>query len=220
MELVVSDDGSHTLKIPALKEHYHSHRGALRESEHVFLRMGLDQFPSVSNVRILEVGFGTGLNALLTGLRKGKRTVHYTTLEPNPVEDEVIKVLNYTTIVPEKNAEKIFSSIHNAEWDDLSLVIDGFTIQKLQCKLEDFIAEQPLDLVYYDAFAPHAQPELWEPIIWQRLFAMMKDGGILVTYCAKGQVRRDMQGAGFTVERLPGPPGKREMIRATKPIVK
>lgn len=217
MELVVSDDGSHTLKIPALKEHYHSHRGALRESEHVFLKMGLDQFPLESSLHILEVGFGTGLNALLTALRMGKKSVHYTTLEPYPVQGKFIEALNYTKVVPETNATEVFASIHDAECGGGCPIIDGFTIQKLQCKLENFIAEQPLDLVYYDAFAPHAQPELWEPIIWQRLFAMMKDGGILVTYCAKGQVRRDMQGAGFTVERLAGPPGKREMIRATKP---
>jgi len=215
-ELVESGDGSHTLKVAELKEHYHSHKGALQESLYVFLEKGLRQFDQASEVSILEVGFGTGLNALLTALDQNRPTIEYVSLETYPLPWDVVSQLNYPDIVGDSRAETVFSDMHHAEWNSEYRLLDGFVIRKMQSSLQDFSSDLRFDLVYYDAFAPHAQPEMWEPSIWEKLFGMMKSGSVLVTYCAKGQVRRDMQAAGFTVERLEGPPGKREMIRARK----
>jgi tRNA U34 5-methylaminomethyl-2-thiouridine-forming methyltransferase MnmC len=216
IELVTSEDGSHTLRIPELKEHYHSYKGALRESEHVFIKMGLNTLASRNDIRLLEVGFGTGLNALVTALRKGNRSIHYIGLEPIPLSQEIIEQLNYTQLLADDSATDIYQKLHKAPWQEVTEIMNGFYFQKLEQKLEDYKSKEQVDLIYYDAFAPHAQPELWEAAIWEQLYQMMKPEGILVTYCAKGQVRRDLQSAGFTVERLPGPPGKREMLRAKK----
>jgi tRNA U34 5-methylaminomethyl-2-thiouridine-forming methyltransferase MnmC len=216
LELVLSDDGSHTIHIPELKEHYHSHKGAIQESSHVFIEMGLNQSKMSGQLKVLEVGFGTGLNALLTRLNRGNKAVHYIGLEPFPLDVKFIEALNYGECIGGNAAEK-FTEMHHAAWDKLIQLENGFSLEKLETRLENFKSETLFDLVYYDAFAPHAQPELWTLAIWTKLFRLMKSGGNLVTYCAKGQVRRDMQQAGFDVERLQGPPGKREMLRCTKP---
>jgi tRNA U34 5-methylaminomethyl-2-thiouridine-forming methyltransferase MnmC len=216
-EIIESADGSHTLRVDSLNETYHSHKGALTESLHVFLKMGLALFSERDSIHLLEVGFGTGLNALLTAIDSTRNAVHYTSLETYPLSWEMVSKLNYAQLANDHKAESIFEKMHATPWDESMEIADQFYLKKAACSLQDFKAEQKIDLVYYDAFAPHAQPELWEPAIWQKLFEMMSNGGILVTYCAKGQVRRDMQAAGFSVERLEGPPGKREMIRATKP---
>lgn len=215
--IVESADGSHTLRVDAIKEYYHSHNGAISESQHVFVDMGLKQFPEGATVRLLEVGLGTGLNALLTLLHQGNRTIHYTTLETLPLEWNLVRQLNYTSLIEAAEARGMFEAIHNAAWDSETELKPGFVMEKRQQALQDVAASTELfDVVYFDAFAPHAQPELWEPAIWKQLLNLMSDGGVLVTYCAKGQVRRDMKAAGFTVERLNGPPGKREMLRARK----
>ncbi len=216
-ELVVSEDGSHTLKVAELKEHYHSHKGALRESQHVFLKHGFEVFSNRSELRILEVGFGTGLNALLTALAAQPQKVTYHTLETFPLNAELVSELNYAQLLDSDHAAQTFNAIHKAEWEIEVPVDECFKLQKIECPIQEYEAHESYDLVYYDAFAPHAQPELWEPEIWTRLFAMMSHQGVLVTYCAKGQVKRDMKAAGFEVEGLPGPPGKREMTRARKP---
>lgn len=216
-EIIESADGSHTLRVESLNENYHSYKGALTESLHVFLKMGLALFSEKESIQLLEVGFGTGLNTLLTALDIDRREVHYTSLETYPLSWEMVSKLNYAKLVNDPIAELTFEKMHTAPWDEFSEIADNFHLRKVHAALQDFEPDRPIDLVYYDAFAPHAQPELWEPAIWQKLFEMMSVGGVLVTYCAKGQVRRDMQATGFTVERLEGPPGKREMIRATKP---
>lgn len=215
-ELVESGDGSHTLKVEELKEHYHSHKGALQESLYVFIEKGLREFDQADHVSILEVGFGTGLNALLTALDQKRPSVKYCSLETFPLKWELASQLNYPKLIQDESAEKVFEDMHLAAWNSEVSLMDGFVLQKLNNSLQEFGTDLKFDLVYYDAFAPHAQPELWEPAIWEKLFNIMNNGGVLVTYCAKGQVRRDMQAAGFKVERLDGPPGKREMIRARK----
>lgn len=215
-ELVESGDGSHTLKVEELKEHYHSHKGALQESLYVFIEKGLREFDQADYVSILEVGFGTGLNALLTAVDQKRPPITYWSLETFPLKWELASQLNYPKLIPEESAKKVFEDMHLAEWNSEVILMNGFILQKMNSSLQEFESDQKFDLVYYDAFAPHAQPELWEPAIWEKLFLMMNSGGVLVTYCAKGQVRRDMQAAGFKVERLDGPPGKREMIRARK----
>jgi tRNA U34 5-methylaminomethyl-2-thiouridine-forming methyltransferase MnmC len=216
-DLIESGDGSHTLRVEALKEHYHSHKGAMQESMHVFIKMGLGQLPARQEIAILEVGFGTGLNALLTCL-KGTASVQYTALETNPLPRELVSRLNYPQLTGDDRASDLFLALHDAPWNASVEITAGFNLEKLTAPIETFTSHKQFDLVYYDAFAPHAQPELWTPAIWKRLIGLMNPGGVLVTYCAKGQVRRDMQSAGFQVERLEGPPGKREMLRAQKPL--
>ncbi|GAB5539390.1 MAG: tRNA (5-methylaminomethyl-2-thiouridine)(34)-methyltransferase MnmD [Salibacteraceae bacterium] len=213
-ELVISADGSHTIKVPDIKEHYHSHKGAVQESEHVFIRMGLNALGKSANVSILEVGFGTGLNALLTALNMGDRSIHYTGLEPYPLKPELLSQLNYPEVIGGNDTASLFDAIHSVPYNEPQTIKDSFILEKRQCVLQSFDTKVQFDLIYYDAFAPHAQPELWYPSIWTQLRGLMKQNALLVTYCAKGQVRRDMQSVGLEVDRLPGPPGKREMLRA------
>lgn len=214
-ELVTSGDGSHTLKVAELKEHYHSHKGALCESEHVFIKAGLEALQK-DEIRLLEVGFGTGLNALLSALNSSYHHLEYHTLETFILEFETIEKLNYPELIGGENTGKLFREIHLSNWNELVTINERFSIQKIHKRLQDFESTELFDLVYYDAFAPHAQPELWDLSIWQKLFEMINTGGTIVTYCAKGQVKRDMKAAGFDVESIPGPPGKREMTRARK----
>lgn len=216
MELVVSEDGSHTIHVPELNENYHSQNGAIQESRHVFLSMGLHQSPNEGQLNILEVGFGTGLNALLTMVECGQRKVHYVALEPYPLGDSLIQKLNYATEIGGE-AQRFYRQLHEAKWNESDELFPGFILEKRLTRLKEFTTNKVFDLVYFDAFAPLSEPELWTPDVWHKLIEMMCSGGRLVTYCAKGQVRRDMQAAGFDVERLPGPPGKREMLRCTKP---
>ena len=214
--IVESGDGSHTLRVDNLKEHYHSHKGAIQESRHVFLKMGVASFPDDKPLRILEVGFGTGLNALLTLCDYPDRSIHYTTLEAFPLAEELVEQLNYPLQIEHPKAKQFYQQLHSLEWEKEHAISAHFSFLKHAVKLQEFHDSQHFDLIYYDAFAPHAQPELWTLEIWERLFGMLNKNGILVTYCAKGQVRRDMQTASFEVERLKGPPGKREMLRARK----
>lgn len=215
--LVTSLDGSHTLHLPELKEHYHSQKGALAESKYVFIEKGLLHASEKKTLRILEVGFGTGLNMLLTAVSSQGQKIHYTALEPHPLSEALISKLNYAKMLDTKEAALIFAKIHATPWNSETQVADHCVLCKCTDPLERFQPEVGFDLVYYDAFAPHAQPELWEAHIWKKLAGWMNKGATLVTYCAKGQVRRDMQAAGLLVERLQGPPGKREMLRCTKP---
>lgn len=216
-------DGSATLYVPALNEHYHSVKGAFTESRHIFIEMGLQASKAMSP-RILEVGFGTGLNALLTLIEAEStgRNVHYTGLELYPLDWETIEQLGYnfapSGIDPQQAAQWL-KAIHTAPWEEDVPVTPHFTLRKVQA---DFTANHPslttdrYSLVYFDAFAPEKQPEMWTQELFDRLCVIMEPGGILTTYCAKGVVRRMLQAAGFLVERLPGPPGgKREILRAT-----
>lgn len=216
MELITTTDGSHTLFVPELDEHYHSVNGAIQESSHVFLRAGFDRMVA-DTVHILEFGFGTGLNALLTLLAaddKGKQ-VHYTSIEKYPVEEEIAAMLNYGAILCPERPDR-FMSLHRAKWDEDCHITPHFKLHKIQGDYNTCTWSSGIDLVYYDAFAPDKQPEVWNQPLFDRIFLSMNPEGVLVTYCAKGAVRRMLQTAGFTVERLPGPPGKREMLRGVK----
>lgn len=211
---VISKDGSSTLFSPHFDEHYHSIHGAIQESMHVFIGAGLKQFEQ-NEVRILEMGFGTGLNALLTLIHGSEKKVEYTGLEAYPVPQELLDKLNYPHELGAEAVEK-FQKIHDAEWEKAESISPNFLLSKHKIQLEEFANETHYDLVYFDAFAPSAQAELWTLDIFQKMYALMANGGILVTYCAKGDVRRAMIAAGFQVEKIPGPPGKREMLRAKK----
>lgn len=217
MEIEKTADGSYTLFVPELDEHYHSVKGALTESEHIFINMGL-KHSSATNPHILEIGFGTGLNAFLTSLeaKKEKKNIFYTTIEKFPLDIETIKCLDYPELVAPEESE-LFYAIHNAKWNSPQNVSEYFTIEKIEGDFTEYRFMKGYDIVYFDAFAPEKQPEMWNQKLFDSLYEVLNDNGILTTYCAKGAVRRMLQQAGFIVERLPGPPGgKREILRGSK----
>lgn len=205
-----TEDGSATLFVPELNEHYHSVKGARTESQHIFIDMGLKASAALQP-HVLEIGFGTGLNALLTLEAAGqeKRPVHYTGIELYPLAWEEVNALGYSD-------NPLFKQLHAAPWEENVEISPYFTLRKIQADANEFISDNP-DLVYFDAFAPEKQPEMWNEQLFRSLYVSMNTGGILTTYCAKGVIRRMLQTVGFLVERLPGPPGgKREILRATK----
>ena len=217
MKLEQTADGSYTLYVPELDEHYHSVKGALTESQHIFIDMGL-KHSSVTAPHILEIGLGTGLNCVLTLLeaKESQRHVHYTGIERYPLNEEIIRKLNYPSIIG-KECEEDYFAIHQAPWEEDVCLSPWFTLHKMEGDFTHYSFEQKYDIIYFDAFAPEKQPEMWEQSLFDNLYQVLNEGGILTTYCAKGVVRRMLQTAGFKVERLPGPPGgKREILRATK----
>lgn len=218
VEIKVTQDGSHTLYLESIDEHYHSTFGAVQESQHVFIKAGFDLCIS-SETRVLEIGFGTGLNCYLTLIESMSlnKTVHYHSVENNPLPDEIWQKLNFGAHFP-AIAPELFSSLHRAAWNCEVGILPRFFLHKIEANLlqMDFKDLPTFDLVYFDAFSPEKQPELWEQIVFEKISSKMKQEGILVTYCAKGNVRRMLQSIGFQVERIPGPPGKREMMRARK----
>jgi tRNA U34 5-methylaminomethyl-2-thiouridine-forming methyltransferase MnmC len=215
-EIITTGDGSHSLYHAAINETYHSRHGALAESRHVFIQNGLAQIsPSDHPLRVLEVGFGTGLNALLTWLhaRERQHLIHYTGIERFPLSQEIWRHLNYGASL---NAEREFVTLHEVSWNEPHDLDDCFHFLKLNVGVEDFEASDTFDVVYYDAFAPEKQPDMWTRETLNVVVKAMRKDGILVTYCAKGQFRRTLRALGLEVESLPGPPGKREMTRARK----
>jgi len=223
-KIITTKDGSHSIAIPEMNVTYHSVHGAIQESMHVFidagLRSGLSKWPDRSiEIKVLELGFGTGLNALLTLIEadKLKQAIHYSAIELFPLSTEEAKQLNYCEQPGQSSYQTLFEKLHQCEWEKDILITPYFTLHKTKTNLITFSTNQSFNLVYFDAFAPNAQPELWTAQIFQKLYSMMTPEGILVTYCSKGDVRRAMQAAGFSVEKIPGPPGKREMLRVKKP---
>lgn len=217
MEIKKTADGSHTLFVPELNEHYHSTFGAIRESMHVFVDAGLNFIDQKGGLNILEVGFGTGLNTLLTAIEKQEQQIRYRGIEAFPLENEVIQKLNFPQLIPYDGSDLIFDKIHQAEWGKESAITEGFTLTKTHTKIQEAdLPESNFHLVYFDAFAPDVQPELWTKEIFGKIHAAMKPGGVLVTYSSKGLVKQNLRAAGFTVKRLPGPPGKNHMVRAEK----
>ncbi|MCE1197763.1 MAG: tRNA (5-methylaminomethyl-2-thiouridine)(34)-methyltransferase MnmD [Marinilabiliales bacterium] len=216
--IVKTADGSDTLLSNQFGETYHSTFGAVQESLHVFINAGLHSLGR-KNIHLLEVGFGTGLNCLLTYSESKDRdlTIQYTALEKFPVEEETWKQLNYAGEFSTADRE-FFERLHLAPWNEPVVVYPSFTLHKILADLTCFNFRQlaDVDLVYFDAFSPETQPEMWNAEVFTTIFERMNEGGMLVTYCAKGAVRRLLQQAGFKTERLAGPPGKREMLRATK----
>ena len=217
MEIEKTADGSFTLYVPEMDEHYHSVKGALTESKHIFIEMGL-KHSAVNEPHILEIGLGTGLNCFLTFLTSEEtcRKVHYTGIERYPLSIDILRQLDYPTLINQGH-ECNYYAIHQAAWGkDVSLSPE-FTLHKIEGDFTTYRFEKGYDIIYFDAFAPEKQPEMWEQSLFDSLYHVLNEGGILTTYCAKGVVRRMLQTAGFIVERLPGPPGgKREILRATK----
>ncbi len=219
-KIVRTSDGSTTIRLTEWNEQYHSMHGAVQEAYHVFIQAGLRQF-SNRGLRILEVGFGTGLNALITLFEAPSLSldIEYSALETAPVAEREWRQLSYGSDLGSPSAQQYFEAMHRAPWEEPVALRKGFTLCKRRTDVREFAPDpDPFDLVYFDAFGARVQPELWTPDIFVRMFAALGEGGILVTYAAKGSVRRAMQAAGFRTERLPGPPGKREMLRASKPV--
>lgn len=217
-EVVDTADGSKTIYISEMDEHYHSNHGALQEAIHVFIQHGLKHFEDKQHVRIFEMGFGTGLNALLTAqdVEHTKQTIEYSGIEAYPVELQMAIEIGYDALIG-SNFKETYLSLHESPWDQWVSITPNFKLKKIHNKIEEYQPEsEMIDLVYYDAFGPRAQESMWAPSILQKMYDMLAPNGILVTYCAKGQVKRDLRALGFTVETLPGPPGKREMTRAYK----
>jgi len=210
-ELLITRDGSPTVSIPEMGVTYHSIHGAVQESMHVFINEGLNPLLKKKPLlRIFEMGFGTGLNALLTAraAAENQQKIEYTVIEKFPLHAEELKGLQYG------EDEELLAMLHDCSFNSMNAITPYFSIMKLQGDLIECSLENGFDLVYYDAFAPAAQPELWTKEVFEKLFKSMLPGGVLVTYCSKSDVRRAIQAAGFVVEKRPGPPGKREMLRA------
>lgn len=214
IKIITTEDGSHSLFDEQLNETYHSTRGAIGESTHVFIEHGIRFFEDPKELHILEVGFGTGLNAWLTALfaEKVKMSIDYVTLEPFPITEDIISQLNYSI----EDEGGLFQQLHAIEWGHTVAVTAHFSIRKLREKLEGFESSKQFDLIYYDAFAPSKQPELWTEEPLRKCFNLLRNGGALTTYCAQGQFKRNLKAIGFEVETLPGAMGKKEMVRGVK----
>lgn len=216
-EIITTSDGSKTIQIVDWNEQYHSKHGAIQEAYHVFIKSGLSLFNNQS-ISILEIGFGTGLNALITLIEAEKfyLNITYTGVEAYPISPEELRQLNYISELKAEAFQNKFDLMHNASWEEDIALSDTFVLHKKQKDFKELDDKNLFNLIYFDAFGARVQPELWTVAIFSIMFNGLKKGGVLVTYAAKGSVRRAMQEVGFSVERLPGPPGKREMLRATK----
>lgn len=228
-EVVITGDGSSTIHLPEWDEQYHSKHGAIQEAYHVFIKHGLHHFCSAgchlegsldgnSHISILEIGLGTGLNAFITLLEAEnlKQSIDYYGVEGYPVALNEINQLNYSEQLNEGKSELLFKQLHDVSWGENHKITDFFFLNKQHKFFAEINEKDTFNIIYFDAFGARVQPELWTEKIFQKMFDALKDNGVLVTYAAKGSVRRAMQTVGFLVEKLPGPPGKREMLRATK----
>ena len=220
-EIIKTADGSSTIYLPEWNEHYHSKHGAIQEAQHVFMSSGLEYFVKEhgsQKISILEIGFGTGLNALVTFLvaQKTGISVRYTGVEAFPVTSEEWKSLDYASLFKDTDASEVYEKLHDVKWEKFYSISPFFELQKQEKRFHEIGDEDEYDLVFFDAFGPRVQPELWTEEIFKKMHRSLHSGGILVTYSAKGSVRRALQSVGFEVERLPGPPGKREMLRASR----
>jgi len=217
-KIIITSDGSTSIFLPQWNESYHSKHGAIQEALHVFIKYGLDQFKNSSRVNIMEIGFGTGLNCFITCLESKKRNleISYEGIEAYPLELKEISQLNYVEELNVINFAGLFNKMHQVSWDKTHQMALNFSLTKRKQFFEDISDKNKFNLIYFDAFGARVQPELWTEHIFKKMYSSLVNKGILVTYSAKGSVRRAMQNVGFKVERLPGPPGKREMLRGMK----
>lgn len=215
-QLIITSDGSHTIFVPELNEHYHSIHGAVQESSLVYIKNG-SEFCDADPLNIFEVGFGTGLNALLTAISNSdkSRLIYYTSIEKYPLPLNVIKTLNHRAFTGEAG-NHIFDKIHHSKWGLFEKITEFFFLKKIKCDLVKDKIEGKFDLIYFDAFGPDKQPDMWTQSVFEKISGITLSGGLFLTYSAKGEVKRLLKSNGFIITMLPGPPGKREMIRATK----
>ena len=222
MTLFLTEDGSHSVFSEQLGVSYHSKHGAIQETQHVFINAGLEYIlqKSPSEINILEIGFGTGLNAFMTFLKSERQpipaTINYFAIEAYPLSMEQVFELNYVEKMDAAPYEDIFIKMHSSEWSEVHPLSKRFNFQKLLMNFEDIDFQNIMDLIYFDAFAPDIQPQLWEENLMKKMFNSLRLNGVLTTYCAKGVVKRTLKSVGFFIQPLPGPPGKREMTRAIR----
>ena len=218
-QLITTSDGSHSLYVADLDETYHSRHGAIQEAFHVFIKSGLDQL-KIKSINILEIGLGTGLNCFITFLEGKKKNliIDYTGIEAYPITKTEAKSLNYIKQLNASASNTVFESIHDTKWNKKTNLSEHFSLIKKLKKIQEINTTNTYHLIYFDAFGPKVQPELWTESIFQKMYDALLPDGILVTYSAKGSVRRAMESVGFKVERLVGPPGKREMLRGVKHV--
>ena len=218
-KVITTGDNSKTLLITANNDTYHSIHGALTESEHVFIQHGLNYFRSQKSVRVFEMGFGTGLNCILT-LEQAeiyKQQTEYHSIEKYPITSKEIQALEYHQLI-KSEYQSYYKQIHKLDWNQPHQLTESFSLLKTRGDLHDHnFKDNFYDIIYFDAFGPKSQPDLWQIDILKKIFQSLKSGGIFITYCAQGQFKRDLKSAGFGVENLPGPPGKREITRGIKP---
>jgi tRNA U34 5-methylaminomethyl-2-thiouridine-forming methyltransferase MnmC len=216
-EILQTLDGSTTIHLPDWNESYHSKHGAIQEAYHVFIQNGLNTFNG-QPVSILEMGFGTGLNAFITFLesKKSNQKIDYHGIEAYPISTNEISQMNYVSELNATSETTIFDLIHECDWQTIIEISPLFTLTKRQQFFEQIEDKDKFDLIYFDAFGYRVQPELWSTEIFRKMYKALKSNGTLVTYAARGVVKRSLIEVGFTVEKLPGPPGKREMFRAKK----
>lgn len=221
LEFKITGDNSHTLLVKELNETYHSTKGAINEALHVFMQKGLNDYMVKTNckkINVFEVGFGTGLNAHLAHLfaKQNQLKLDYVSIEAHPLDLSIVEQLNYSELI--SSEQSAYLKLHEVEWNKAVEIDEYFTLTKLHQELKDVVLENTIDVIFFDAFAPDIQPELWTKLVFETMHKALKSGGVLVTYCAKGVVKRTIKEVGFTLETLAGPPGKREMIRAIKVI--
>ncbi len=215
-ELFLTEDGSHSIYSSRYKVPYHSRHGAIIETNHVFIEAGLQPKLNNSAISILDIGFGTGLNTFMTILEAQKvdSLFYYEAIEAFPVDSSVVNEFNYAEQLNAPRED--FLHLHQLSWDEDHAISDTFTFKKQLNTFEDFSTSHLFDVIYFDAFAPSAQPTLWETGLLSKMYSLLKSNGVLTTYCAQGQFKRNLKAVGFSIEPLPGPPGKREMTRARK----
>ena len=222
-KIVLTEDGSHTVLAGERKLAFHSKHGALQESAHVYIHSAFDYVTAIRPglpVKIFEMGFGTGLNALLT-FKKATETgtyVTYATIETEPLTGPEARLLNYCERLDRPDLQPWFDGIHDASWETNAVINPFFTLRKMNTALEQYQPSEPVNLIYYDAFSPSAQPELWTKETFEKLYSFLEPGGILITYCSKGDVKRAMKAAGLKIRKVPGPLYKRDIIRAVRPV--
>ena len=216
-EIIQTSDGSTTIHIKEWDECYHSKHGAIQEAKHVFIKNGLALFTNKS-VSILEIGFGTGLNTFITYLESKKmgQNIQYVGVEAYPISADELVAMNYVAELDALESKAVFDKMHQAVWEEKVSISEIFSLTKRKQFFEEIDDLEQFDLIYFDAFGYRVQPELWSTAIFKRMFNALKTNGILVTYAARGVIKRSMIEVGFTVEKLAGPPGKREMFRARK----
>ena len=220
-QLKITGDGSHTLWLPQLNESYHSTHGAIQESQHVFIKEGLAYRSGTDadhKLKVLEIGFGTGLNAWLTAIFSEQKELHvdYQTLEPFALAEQLINQLNYAQCHQLEKHAALFKQLHMCHWEQAVQLNPYFSITKFATKVEDWQPQSTFDVLYFDAFAPNKQPEIWHESVLAKLYQVLNPNGVLVTYCAQGKFKRALASQGFVVESIPGPPGKKEMTRGIK----
>jgi tRNA U34 5-methylaminomethyl-2-thiouridine-forming methyltransferase MnmC len=213
-EIVISEDGSQTIFNTEWNEHYHSIHGAIQESKHIFIHEGLDRIEK-KQLNILELGFGTGLNAILSFHYSVNKSIYYEAIELFPLEPEIYSKLQYAEQI-DTGLQSVFLEMHESEWNLGKKICDNFILKKRIVDIKNFDSEKKFDLIYFDAFSPNSQPELWTSEIFTNIFQLMNQNALLLTYCSRGIVKRAMRETGLKVELLAGPPGKRHIVRARK----